>query len=258
MTIQLRFDDLTMDDYIANWRMSMPSRLDAMTVPRRHGAIINAGIVEDPRVVEIIGTLIDQTSADSLRSTLDTWAETFARRNKRLTLHSDRYINAYKSGFNIDYIPGGALQALNFSASFLCVDPFWYNNIASNWNYQVSTGDTLVSTGKYKKAYTINNEGKAYVFPKVTVSMGPASVTGVTFRNLTTGRLWTYTATISPGSVLIVDANNFIVTVDGVEALGSWTGDFVYLDKGNNSIEIEAGIGAGTATFVTGWNKRWY
>jgi phage-related protein len=254
----LTFDSVDLSDYIASWQESAGARINAMSVPKRHGALVSDSIVEEPRIIGVTGRLVSQTSAETLRGTLDTLAELFARRKKRLQLWDDRYVIASKSRFQHGYLPGSSMKAIDFSLEFFCDDPFWYALTPDSSSRTLDSSDTLVDLPNtiYKEAFTLTNNGTVPVFPKITVTAGASvPLTTIVVRNLTTGRQWTYTGTVAVTKALVCDGNTFRVDNDGVEDLANWAGDFTYLQAGNNSMEIEGKV---PATYLFEWSKRWY
>lgn len=251
----ITFDDVDLSDYLSTWQEAAPSRLNAMTAPRRHGAIVSEAVVMDARRVSVRGTILKSTQA-LLRDTLDILGELFMRTNKRLQLWDDRYLNAYKSDFSHAYIPGSAMRGVDFELQFFCADPFFYSTTADTIPHELTTGDTVidVTQNKYRKAFTLTNNGKVIVYPKITVTAGATPLTTCVVRNLTQGRYWIYSGTVPAGLSLVVNPLDFTVRNDGEDDLTNWAGDFLGLRTGTNSMEIE---GTTPATYTFEWTSRW-
>ncbi len=108
----LLFDGEDISGYVGMWQESAGARINAVTVPRRHGALVSDAVVQDVRQIRISGTLTtDDGTAEGLRTILDTLNELFSRLGKRLQLWDDRYIVAYKASFTWKYIEGSGLTA---------------------------------------------------------------------------------------------------------------------------------------------------
>lgn len=254
----LVFDGVDLSDYIQTWQEIAPTRLNIVTVPRRHGGLISDAVVQDVRQINLTGRVVSpDNTALGLRTTLLTLSELLNRQNKKLQLWDDMYIVAYKSSFGYQYVDGSSLRAADITINFQCVDPFWYSTTPSTAGStdpiispNLTTSDQLIdfTNNIYRRDFTIVNTGNLFVFPVITVQAGATPLTHITVRNLTLGRLFTYTGTVQPGKILTVDTANFEVTNDGVEDLTNWAGDFVWLNPGSNSIEIE-----GTTPAAYGW-----
>lgn len=249
------FDNVDLSEYFSSWQESNPSRLNAMTAPRRHGAIISEAVVEDARRVSIRGTILAATK-EALRNVLDTLGELFMRTNKRLQLWDDRYRLAYKSDFTYAYIQGSAMRGVDFDLQFFCADPFWYSVTADTQPFTLTVADTLldITANKYKRAVTLTNNGMVIVYPKITVTAGATPLTTIVVRNLTQARYWIYSGTIPAGKSLVVQPLDFTVRNDGEDDLTNWQGDFLGLRVGVNSMEIE---GTPDATYTFEWTSRW-
>ena len=249
------FDNVDLSDWFSTWQESHPSRLNAMTAPRRHGAILSEAVVEDARRISVKGTILKST-ASLLRDTLDTLGELFMRRNKRIQLWDDRYRYAYKSDFTYSYIIGSAMTGVDFELNFFCPDPFWYSTTADTQSYELNTGHTIIdiTANIYKRAFTLTNNGKVIAYPKITVTAGATPLTNIVIRNLTQGLFFRYTGTIAVGKSLVVQPLDFTVRNDGTDDLTNFAGDFLGLRVGSNSMEIE---GTTIATYIFEWTSRW-
>jgi phage-related protein len=239
----LTFDNVDISGYVGTWQESANARINAVTVPRRHGALISDAVVQDVRQIRISGTLLSLTAL-GLRTILDTLTELFARQGKRLQLWDDQYITAYKSSFTWKYIEGSALCAADYSIALVCVDPFWYSTTS---NLQGPTFNSMTfldfTNHIYTQSFTLNNPGTFVAYPAYTFQMADAAVK-VDFQNLTIGRRFTYAAAFGGGgTTLVIDTSGFTVNNNGVSDLIHWSGDFVWLNPGANSMQV-------TFTFV--------
>lgn len=257
-TQTILFDGEDLSDYFSTWQETNGSRLNAMTAPRRHGAILSEAVVEDARRINIKGTIMSpDRTAEGLRDILDTLGELFMRRNKRLQLWDDRYRYAYKSDFTFAYVIGSAMTVVDFDLAFFCPDPFWYSTSADTVPRTLTSGDTMidVTNNIYREAFTLTNNGKVVVYPKITVTAGASvPLTTIIVRNLTQGLYFVYTGTIPVTKSLVVQPLDFTVRNDGEDDLTNFAGDFLGLRLGANSMEIE---GTAPATYTFEWTSRW-
>ena len=256
--ISITFDGVDVSQYFATWQETENSRLNLVSVPRRHGAIVSDAITQDARQITIEGR-IQETDAVTARTTLDTLSELFSRTNRKLTLWDDRAINAYKAQFGWTYADGGAMCVIDFQLIFFCADPFWYSNTPTAQGQQfisnLNTTDILIdfTNNLYKISPTsIAVNGTFIAYPVWTVYATSIPLKFITIRNLSIGRQFTYTGTVLVGTSVIIDTANFTVMNNGVSDLTNWTGDWVWLDPsvpgGNNSIQFE-----GTAPAAYSW-----
>ncbi len=252
----IAFDGVELEDYFATWQEQANSRINAVTVPRRHGALITETVVEDPRIVKIVGRA-QAADAEDLRDTLDMLSALFARRNKRLQLWDDRYILAYKSTFGFSYVVGSALRAVDFSVEFFCPDPFWYALNPESEDYDLTSADVPIdiTNNKYRRTVTVSLDSDTYVYPTIRVTTGANPLTTVVVRNITTGRMFQYVGTVAVGTELEVDMAGFEVTNNGVEDLQNFQGsDFWALQPGDNEIQLE---GTTPANYEFEFTQRW-
>lgn len=120
-----------------------------------------------------------------------------------------------------DYVYAG-----KFTIPMTCTDPFIY---AVNETEVVYTG-----------AAVINNQGNQDVFPLFRLNLtGPVS--NLTVTNQTTGESFVITGTLSSGSVVEVDRGYLTVMtakLDNVNVLNRFSGEFIKLLPGNNTIAV--------------------
>lgn len=254
-TPMIAFDSVDLEPYVGTWQEQANSRINAVTVPRRHGALVTDTIVEDVRTIQLTGRIQDDDQLE-LRNKLDLLSELFTRRNKRLQLWDDRYIIADKAQWGFAYVPGSALRAADFSLQFFCPDPFWYGTVASDVDYDLAQTDIPIdiTNNIYRRLLTINNDGGVYVYPTITVTPGLTPLTRVIARNMTNGRMFQYTGTVAPGTTLVINMAAFTVENNGVEDLNNFiNSDFWAFEPGDNSIQIE---GTAPANYDFGFTKR--
>jgi len=250
-TILVKYDDLTFTETVEGWEDSFPKRINMMAVPKRWGGLVQEVAVGDARRISLKGKIQEQ-DATTCRTTIDNFAKTLNRFNKKLRLWDDRYIYAYPLGFHWGYVPGTAAKSAVYSIDFICADPFFYLDATGSDVRTLNSSDTPVGLGNRAEIFTINNTGNIFVYPKIVVA-ATDTITTVIVRNLTTGRNFTYSGTILAGTSLTVDCGLFTVTNNGTEDLTNWSGSFLWLEAGNNSIEIEGKI---VATYTFTWLPR--
>ena len=106
------------------------------------------------------------------------------------------------------------------------------------------TGDTAgISSGT---TFNVSNDGDVQIPCKIVITgAGAATIDNdVQFENTTLGTLCKFTGVLQITSTLIIDSgydqNNvptFTVTLDGVNAMSTFEGDFMELATGSNALE---------------------
>lgn len=242
---QIKWDDVVIDDSVEQLAIGSPKDVTMMRVVKRHGGLVSEVPTVGPRTISLRGKIQEQTF-DLFWSKVDELEKIFSRFNKKFYIRNDRYIRAYPISFGWAPIEGSGGLSAAYTVELKCADPFWYEEsgvVSTTKN--LTSGDTAIdiTAGYYRESFVINNIGTAFAFLKVTVN-AVSQITRAIVRNTTTNRAWTYTGTVPITKNLIVDAGNFIVTNDGVEDLTNWNGSFIWLEPGNNSIEIEGTVNA--------------
>lgn len=254
-TYQFMFGTLDLSDAVDEYSEAVDTRLNAMQVPKRHGVLITEVPVLAGRVVKIKGRVQAENYA-VLRGTLDTMGRLLNSGRQQLRIVDDRYINAYKQSFSFGYVPGSALCAADFAADFVCDDPFWYEDVLQEETVVLTSSDTPIGNGNYRKTVLITNGGEVFVYLNLTVTADQGgSIDLVRLRNTTqANRTFEYTGTILSGKSLVVDSNEFTALNDGVEDLTHWSGYWIALDKCTATYEIEGKPG----TYVLSWRQRYF
>ena len=88
--------------------------------------------------------------------------------------------------------------------------------------------------------FTQNNSGSVYVFPTITITKqgGSSLPSPVTFENVTTGKQFSVATAMAVSDSLVVDCANFTVKKNGVSVIGNFTGTFMWLNSGDNSMRM--------------------
>lgn len=252
-----QYDDFVFTESVESCAVGLPTRLDAMQVPKRHGVLISEVPVLDARRVSLSGK-VQESDAETLRTTLDNMEKVFRRFNKKLRIWDDRYANAYCSSFSYSYIPGTVLASAGWSAEFLLADPFWYSDTPDESITIVTAADLVdVTNGGYLEQKILSNDGTVFVYPIITCAKsGSGNATRIAIKNLTTGRQIVYIGTLLNTQSLVIDCGQFTVKNNGVEDLTNFSGSFVWLDPGDNIFQFETNVP--DVTFTVDWTKRYF
>jgi hypothetical protein len=257
----IKFGTLDLTEYVEELAESNDNRINIQAIANRHGGIVTDTPVLDARIIRMTGKILED-SAEDLRDTLASWETLLGTTRQRLyTMMDDRYLNAYKSKFSYQYIMGSAMKAVQFDLEFLADDPFEYADPSPSAVTQtLTTGDTSIGLGRYKKSFVINNQGNAYVFPTVVTSYTNTLVIQVIVRNLTLGLQFTYNAGAIHGmlqsgqNLTVAHGNSTILHSANGDKLTNFTGAFIYLNPGNNTLEIQGE----PAQYQFSYEQRYY
>ncbi len=250
-TIEIKFGNLDLTEAVESWEQVLDTRLSLMQVPKRHGALIAEVPVAEPRTIRIKGRTQD-SDLDSLRTVIDGMEQWLNNRRQRLTLYSDRYVNAYKRSFGYGFVPGTALTAIDFVIDFICDDPFFYDTSDQSSLHTVTTSDDASPDGGYTKNVTINNPGTAFQFVLLTVTADQGNaIPNFTVSNTTNARTFVWNSAIdsvngagpvAAGNAIVADMGNFTLLNNGVEDLINLQSGstFLWLDPGDNIISLRS------------------
>jgi len=254
-TTIFRYDTLDLQDEANGLAVSafvLPdrTRVPSEVAPRRHGVVRTEEPTLTERVLAFSGT-IKQATAALLRTKLDDVLKTMNGTEKQFYLYdTTRYIVCTKTEFRSRFRPGPAMTVLDYDCELFASDPFW---IAATGTTDTQTASNWPTSAL---SWTHTNSGSALVFPTYTVTANVAgAVAGpITLTNSTTGKSWTFSATIASGKSMVFNTANFTVTNDGADAINSMTGVPVWLTSGSNSLSFSGG----NATFKIAYNARYY
>ena len=131
-----------------------------------------------------------------------------------------------------------------FTITFVGHTPFWIA-VTANTNAQtVSTSPTN---------YDIDVTGSALAKPKITIAASEA-LSNISIENTITNEKFSYLGSIGSTGSLVVDCDLFTVKKDDVDDIGNFSGDFLSIVNGTNSL-IYTG---GDCVITFEWNNRWF
>lgn len=216
---------LDISEYVESWKPSQKIRMPNFVAPRKAGLIIPS--TEDgERSISLMGKVYG-TTKDIARTNFDNFVKAFGKGEKDLYIYDDRYVQGFLSSFEYDYI--AALRCLKFQLKLTCQNPYSIFLQKYRSSQSISSSPTT---------FTITNNGNVRIRPDVFFVAGGSSITSCSMENLTTGQVFSFSGTVSAGNTLEIDCDNLIVENNAVDALGSFTGDFLYLEPGQNQIKF--------------------
>jgi len=125
----------------------------------------------------------------------------------------------------------------------LAHDPLWLGTETSD--------SRTPSTGV---GYTLNNSGNANARVKIVITAPGGDITDdMQIENTTVGLLCKYRGTVTATKDLEIDnrydTDDFEVKNDGTLDMANFEGDFIYLQPGNNTIELTGTMGVTVITW---------
>lgn len=248
MAIDIKFGSYDFTDTIETWRVRQGITLDTASVPRRDGLVIQGG-KQSAREYELTGSLMSDTST-GLRTLRDSLLAGIMNKTANLTLFDDRFVEARVANYADDYVQGSALLAMVFNVIFVSTLPF-ERSVTFN-------SDSTVTTTSGNTDIVINNAGNVATFTKITITAPGGGISNnLSIQNTTNSQLMTFTGDISASTDLVIDAVTNpkpSVANDGTDAYQNFTGYFIKLDPGNNTIRAITDIGA---TVKIEWYDAW-
>lgn len=127
---------------------------------------------------------------------------------------------------------------------FKAVDPHWYSS-APGQDEQTVAGITSTAPG------TLINPGGASTPMGITVR-ATAAVAGGFIINLGAASIH-YNGDLVTNDTIFIDTDAWVVTKNGGNAIGAWSGDFPLLPPGNNNITINKASLTMTVEFTPRW-----
>lgn len=238
------FDDLEFDSFSLQDGTSVISsdilafsgpRRDVVTfdIPRADGGGVVSANYRD-RHVRVSGVIQAATS-----TALDALIDTLKRRmglqegnldlkvggevrRIKATLANPEGVFEDRQGFHITHSP--------FKLDFVAVEPFWH---ALDYDASYELGATSLDLTTF-----VDNAGtyKAQAVIVLVVSAASA-ITGLTVSNGANDATMTLTQALAAGDVLVIDAEEKSVTLNGTEI--DYSGTFIELEYGSNGIRLQ-------------------
>lgn len=196
-----------------------------------------------PRIIRIEGIIQAANEAAYLtaKNTLYKWCY---KEDLLLKFDATRYIKVKQiKSVSPDFYDGSFHRISKIKLDCVCEDPYWYYVALSSDNTVIAATPT---------AYLINNTGDYPVFPEITIT-NSADNFSMSLENVTINRKIDYVDTdFVNGSQLIINNAEGKVFRDGNNTIDKFSGYFLLLMPGNNSIVY---TGA-NCTVLTKWYQR--
>jgi len=207
-----------------------------------HGAVDGADDKYGVRVVVMRGIISGETDAEfrTAWENLKTW---LAKSDLKLYFNSDsRFVNVKKiRSISEPYRDGLFFRYAEIMFECLCLDPFIYEATETQVQENI-TGSP--------QAINVTNSGNVEVFPEITI-VPSADNFDLTLKNTSDdNRLFRYQDTFfENGDTLVVDCKIGTVQRNSVNTIHNFTGSFLRLLPGANSLEYTGANGTITIKF---------
>jgi|TARA_R100001530_G_scaffold133072_1_gene106055 hypothetical protein len=252
MAISITFGGVTITG-AQTWSQSLENRVEAVTIPRADGELINSSPKRNARIVTIAGIITAATNTLA-RTALNTLEAAIENNRQNLTLFDDRYLNAVKRSFRPSYPIGFQARVIPYTLDFFCDDPYFYStsdDSSSNAVSVVAAGDTITVT---------TTAGNAPTPPILTYTpSGALTICRIQNSNTAVNKYIQWyrpIPTLASGSLLVINMKTKTVTVSGVNGLSDTLGDFWdYAPDDDNQLLITVDA---AGTLDTEWTDRWY
>lgn len=231
---------------------SMPIRdVQSQPISRASGDKLTA--TEWKRKEIIIKGVVFDTTAELLRTRVDTMQQNFAVQSLALSIDTDRIYTATLTSldiptqfYNNTYV--------NYEAHFIAVDPFAYGT-------QITASGTTVS-GQLTVSGTLTISGTVYAQPTLSIypkgaNVGNSGLAGIQFTYTPTGETITVSGVFNYNAGVVIDFKNFLVTNSGIAS--DYTGIFSRFDPGSINYTLTVISGVRQAyNYVWGYQPRYY
>lgn len=204
-------------------------RIRSQVVPRKDGANIEEALLE-PILVSFKGTL-EADSQANLRSKRDDFFNAILDGTQNLYIFSDRFVVAQKRSLRYAY--SSQMKFMDFDLSFIGQTPFWIASTASQ-----DVQPTAITGGTH--VFDVNFIGSAYALPTITIE-AVAEVSNISLENKTTDERFSFIGNVLATAALIINGGDASVQNSGVDTIGDYSGDFLRLVQGTNSLEYTGG-----------------
>lgn len=201
------------------------------------------------RTIEISGH-INRPSKDLLETSLDTLRSQLDVREKVLSVkqsNTTREYTATMQNLIVRNLTGGFCE---FGITFFCSDPMGYNTV---YTTLLDVSNLTITD----QSYAFTTEGTGEQLPVITITID--AITGGTasmiWKNLTRNETTTMDRTWAVGEILVMDAENGTIQVDGTDI--DFSGPIPRLDGGDNTVLYDDEFTTRTVDIVIDYRKRY-
>jgi hypothetical protein len=224
-------------------------RVELEPLPRLDGAVEMQALWDNKDIT--MRGFISGDSRSDLKDVRDALLRGLAPRQQRLVIDtlasSGRFYYATVDALRIDEAADENITHLNWTASFVCADPFAYDiSETSLPTFEAPNGGTIALT----------NDGDVQAFPTLTVTTQSAYPVTFVISNETTGERIAPKTTILMGDRFTIDSERRSLQKNGIEI--DYAGSFPTLALGGNTLSfiVAAASGAPTLAVDIRWRNK--
>jgi len=216
-----------------------------------HGGVI----VSDEKIASrmlIVHGIFKKASQALMETELKLIKKACYAKNLRLygTQNADEFYNIECRSFDFGYL--GMLTVAEVEIEFICVEGFRYYK-----DETTDTEDPVVSG----TPYIVANGGDVEISPIITFTAGAgADISKIKIQNTTdSDKYFEYepASNLSSGDAVVIDCQNATCKLNTVDDIAHFSGAFIELQSGDNSITITITGTAGTSQLVFVFRKRY-
>ena len=219
-------------------------RISEYPIIRSDMTIIPEGKQNSLRI-DLTGTLVG-TGYTNFRDELKLLRAAADGTTANFQFDSERYIRVKSRSFDYSFIKQ---DYCNYNLSLVGEMPYFLAVVDSS-SIQGVTGSTATGIAS-GSAFNLSNVGDVQIPMKIIFTGAGAAtiVNNIQFENTTLGTLMKFTGTLKQTSSLVIDlgyGNNnvpqYTVTLDGVNAMSAFEGDFMELAVGSNALRYTGAL----------------
>lgn len=222
-------------------------RLDSEPKAYAHGDVITADEKASSRIVSVHG-IFQKADAATMETELKSMRKACYTKDYRLyaTQNANEFYEIECFNFDFEYL--GMLTTIEITVDFLAADGFRY--------YKDETTDTKnpVVSGT---PYTVANSGDAEISPVITYTAGGTQTKVKIQNDEDAGKYFEYAGSLVITDTLEVDCQEGTVEKNGSDDMANFSGSFINLASGDNTITITVTGTLGTSICVFKFRKRW-
>lgn len=201
-------------------------------IPRKHGGIILTPFLKG-RKIKISGKIHNDAAETSHAQLLALQTALLAGEGD-FYYREDRCIKCFTKSIKPDFIRGTDKAVMDVDIDLWAEQPFLYSAGASY------SDDTAASGTTYP--FDVFSGGGVFAEPIITIVPDGATISDdIQLENQTTGDLMRYRGDVGPGHTLVINTETLEVTMDGVDGISNFEGDFIRLAAGTNSFQYVGG-----------------
>jgi phage-related protein len=229
---------------IEGWPLKFRTKLEDRAFS--HGALSVGDNKAESRSIEVSAYIAETSDAAYWKTHNEMVALFDGVAGHKFYLDGNHYLNATcLERFNHEFYQGFPLRKARLGFTLRCADPLIYAQAVSSQVVEIATSPTT---------FAVINSGGVEVFPTIT-TVASADNAEMSLENTTDdGRKFEYEdANFVTGATLTVNGEDGTVYLNTSNTLNFYSGAFLRLLPGSNSLVYTGGL----ATITLSWRNRW-